>query len=87
MTENYFKKTEEIDKKKLKLFKEKDISKWNISKEVMKKFDMNKIFDDFDKVKGFMLPEESAPFKEDEKLNRFLDKHVLFEYFNFYNVS
>ena len=37
MTENYFKKTEEIDKKKLKLFKEKDISKWNISKEVMKK--------------------------------------------------
>jgi len=33
-----------------------------VAPEVFNKFDINKVFDDFDKIKDHMLPEESKPF-------------------------
>lgn len=87
MSQQFQQKVEELNKKKLKLFQSRDVQKWRIPPEEFNKFDINRVFDSFELVKEHMLPEESQPFKKDQQLNTFLDKHVLFEYMNFYTIS
>ena len=55
------KKLDDLNKKKYKLFQTKDIKKWEIEKEEFAKLDINTVFDDFEKVKDIMIPNESRP--------------------------
>ena len=87
LTNNTIKEQEELDVKKMKLFQSKDIKKWKIDQEGIKDLNIQELFQDFNKVKEFMIPKESGPFYKERSLNNFLNKHVLFEFLNFYTNS
>lgn len=48
------------------------------------KEDFNDIFNNYDKVKQYMLPEETRAVLTQKQIQAFLGKHVLFEYVNFH---
>ena len=78
---------EAITKKKMKLFQSKDIKSWGMNKQNMSGININEIFKDFDIAKVYMLPEQTEKLKKEQRMNNFLNKHVLFEYLNFYTMS
>lgn len=72
------KRIQEIDIKKKRLFDSKEIDYWQINNK--------NYFDyiaDFDKIKDIMLPDETFLQKSILKQCNFINKHVLYEYFNF----
>ncbi len=79
-------KFDELNNKKVKLFQQKDIKKWKIDPKEADG-DLNSLLQNFDKAKPLMLPKDTRPLREARAMNRYLDKHVLFEYVNFYTVS
>ena len=87
LTNNILTEQDSLDAKKLKLFQSKDIKKWKIDQEKISNLNIQELFQDFSKVKEFMIPKESFSFYRERDLNRFLNKHVLFEFLNFYTNS
>jgi hypothetical protein len=81
------KSMEELNAKKLKLFQSKDIKKWQINQNQIGNININEMFQNFDMVKDYMIPDESATFYKERDLNKFLNKHLLFEFLNFYTNS
>lgn len=83
---NYKKLQDQLDLNKRKLFDSKNTEKWKVNLNDVQG-DYAEIFKDFEKVKPYMLPEESRSVRELCTLNGFLNKHILFEYHNFYSNS
>lgn len=83
---NYKKLQDQLDATKKKLFDSKNTDKWKVNFSEIQG-DYNELFKDFEKIKPYMIPEESRPVDELKVLNSFLNKHILFEYHNFYTNS
>ena len=83
---NYKKLQDQLDATKRKLYDSKNTDKWKVNFNEIEG-DYNELFKDFDKIKEYMLPDESRPVNESKVLNKFLNKHILFEYHNFYTNS
>ena len=78
----------EIKKKKKKLFDSKDISKWGFDeKEKDNIGDFYELMSDYDKAKEIILPDESYLSKQINSQSLFINKHVLFEFSNYYKNS
>lgn len=77
---------DQLDATKKKLFDNKNTEKWKINMSEVQS-DFNEIVKDFEKAKLYMLPDESKPVETQKILNSFLNKHILFEYHNFYTNS
>lgn len=83
---NYRKIQDQLDATKRKLYDSKNTDKWKINFNEVQG-DYNELFKDFEKIKPYMIPDESRPVDELRVLNTFLNKHILFEYHNFYTNS
>lgn len=47
---------DDFEYKKRKLFNNRDIKKWKLSPQVLQQVDIQKVFDDYEKIKPYMLP-------------------------------
>ena len=72
-----------LEEKKQKLFDSRNVEKWQVDTALMKE-DFNTVFKDFEKVKPYMLPSETTPLMRQKELLLFMNKHILFEFINFY---
>jgi len=68
-------------KKKEKLFNTKKIKEWEL--ENLPKDEIKQALENFQKAEKYMLPKESIEIENVEEINQFLNKHILFEFFNF----
>ena len=77
---------DEISNKKKEIFQIKDYSKWQINKNINVK-KILEICENYEKVEKIMLTDETFLENEIKRKNLFINKRILYQYFDFYNST
>lgn len=85
LTKQTQKTTQDLLKKKERLFNGKKITEWEIPD--MNNVDVKQALENFQVAEQHMLPKETKQQQLLVEMDRFLNKHLLFEFFNFDQLS
>lgn len=72
-----------LDEKKHKLFEGKSVDRWKINFKELG-IGPNEIDQPFEKIRPYMLPDETRPVNYLIQMNSFVNKHLLYEYLEYF---